>query len=174
MKLVLVTGGIASGKSAVCSRLRALGCPVYDCDSRCKALYTSVPGLKEEVEKVTGLPFGRLREVFSRPEALNSLENLVYPLLLEDLRGWKESLGEGTLVAFVESAVALSKPSFDGVFDSVVTVIAPVRERLRRNPLVADRAVLQKFDLLRADYIIENNSTLEALEDEVDKYLKTL
>ena len=57
MKTVLITGGIASGKSAVCARLKALGLPVYDCDSRTKALYDEIPGLKARIEKAIGLPF---------------------------------------------------------------------------------------------------------------------
>ena len=39
MLTILVTGGIGSGKSAVCALLRERGVPVYDCDSRVKELY---------------------------------------------------------------------------------------------------------------------------------------
>ena len=38
MKTVLVTGLIGAGKSALCSLLAAKGYPVYDSDSRTKAL----------------------------------------------------------------------------------------------------------------------------------------
>ena len=38
MKTVLVTGLIGAGKSELCSLLAAKGYPVYDSDSRTKAL----------------------------------------------------------------------------------------------------------------------------------------
>ena len=37
-RLIAITGGIGSGKSVVSRILRILGYPVYDCDSRAKAL----------------------------------------------------------------------------------------------------------------------------------------
>ena len=43
MRTVIVTGGIGSGKSAVCALLRKRGIPVYDSDSRVKELYKSRP-----------------------------------------------------------------------------------------------------------------------------------
>ena len=36
-----VTGGIGSGKSLVCKVFSALGVPVYDADSRAKAIMTT-------------------------------------------------------------------------------------------------------------------------------------
>ena len=49
MKTFLVTGPIGSGKSEVCRYLASKGYPVYDCDSRTKGLYESVPGLKSRI-----------------------------------------------------------------------------------------------------------------------------
>ena len=64
MKTVLVTGGIASGKSEVCRYLSSAGYPVYDSDSRTKALYESVPGLKGRVEEAIGVPFSNVAVIF--------------------------------------------------------------------------------------------------------------
>ena len=43
---ILITGGIGSGKSVVSGILRALGIPVYDTDSRTKALYEGELGMR--------------------------------------------------------------------------------------------------------------------------------
>lgn len=168
MKTVLVTGGIASGKSTVCRYLALQGYPVYDCDSRCKGLYDFVPGLKADIEHATGIPFERLGEIFADPAALQALEDLVYPLLLDDIAGWKAGLDAS--VCFVESAIALSKPAFDKVYDSVLFVDSDYARRLERNPKVASRAPLQhtSSDIEKANYIIENNSTKEELFAKVD------
>lgn len=172
MRTVLVTGPIGSGKSAVCSILGGRGYPVYDCDSRCKALYDSVPGLKGRIEAELGIPFAELGRIFSDEALRLKLEAIVYPLLLSDIRRWKRELSAE--VAFIESAVAQGKPLFDGEYDSVLLVTASGPTRQARNPKAAERSPLQSFDKVKAAYIIENESTLEALEAQVDIYLNTL
>lgn len=49
-----ITGGIGSGKSFVCSRLRAAGIEVYDCDVGAKRLMRSSPLLQEELRRLVG------------------------------------------------------------------------------------------------------------------------
>lgn len=172
MKTILVTGGIASGKSAVCARLEYLGFPVYDCDSRTKSLYESVPGLKGRVEDVTGVPFSEIGVIFHDEARRRALGDVVYPVLLDDIRSWLGSQHDSPL-AFVESAIALDIPMFDSLWDSVLLVKAPMDLRLERNPKTAQRAALQSFDESRADHIIENDSTLSELHTRVDKYIRT-
>ena len=49
-----VTGGIGSGKSAVCSFFGEKGIPVYDSDSRTKVLYDSSVTLAASLKTVFG------------------------------------------------------------------------------------------------------------------------
>ena len=52
MIILVVTGGIGSGKSEVCRILANKGLTVqYNADSRVKELYTRVPGLLESIEQ---------------------------------------------------------------------------------------------------------------------------
>jgi len=172
MMTILVTGPIGSGKSAVCRILAELGYPVYDCDSRTKMLYSLVPGLKCSIEERLGLPFERLGEVFSDPSKLSELEAMVYPHLLADLRSWLSGIAGP--VAFVESAIALSKPVFDGLWDKVLLVTADPALRFSRNASASSRDSLQTFDPSRIDYTIYNNGTLSALQSEVEKFLAAI
>ena len=171
MTTVLVTGGIASGKSEVCGYLSSKGYPVYDCDSRTKALYDSVPGLKARLETELGVPFSELRIIFSDPAKKVRLEEIVYPLVRDDISAWKSGLG--ARFAFIESANALDYPIFDGLYDAVLLVVSEPGTRALRNPAYAERAALQNIDASRADYIIENNSTIDALREEVDKFINS-
>ena len=50
MKTLVITGGIGSGKSVVSEYLSSKGIPVYDCDSRTKALYYENPLLVMDIE----------------------------------------------------------------------------------------------------------------------------
>jgi dephospho-CoA kinase len=172
MTTVLVTGPIGGGKSTVCKRLAAKGLPVYDCDSRCKALYDTVPGLKGRIEQELGIPFTELRRIFEDDSLREKLEALVYPLLVEDLKDWKSQ--QGAPFAFVESAIALDKPAFDGLYDKVLLVTAPESKRQERNPEAARRGRLQRFDQSQADWIIRNDGTKEELIEQTDNYLQSI
>ncbi|MBO6170487.1 MAG: dephospho-CoA kinase [Bacteroidales bacterium] len=170
MTVVLVTGPIGGGKSAVCKYLTGKGFPVYDCDSRCKMLYDEVPGLKLRIEEELGIAFSELGMIFSSDELRLKLEALVYPLLVQDMKAWLSSV-EGPL-AFVESAIAMDKHEFDGLYDRVLIVTASKAIRYARNPKARLRDRLQNFDLTKADAVIRNNSTLDDLYLKVDNYLK--
>lgn len=172
MKTVLVTGPIGSGKSTVCRKLEDRGFPVYDCDSRCKALYDTVPGLKCDIEQALGIPFRELGRIFDDDVMRGKLEALVYPLLVSDIQDWKITQDAG--LAFVESAIMLQKPVFNGLYDCVVLVTAGRARRISRNPAAARRDRLQGFDPEKIDYTIRNSSSMEALDKQIDKLLARL
>ena len=172
MTTVLVTGPMGGGKSAACAHLAALGWPVYDCDSRCKLLYQTVPGLRERIEAELGIPFSQLGRIFDEPELKSRLEDIVYPLMAEDIAGWK---AEQTLpLAFVESATALGNPLFSSLFVKVLLIWAPLQERAARKPEASRRSPLQHFPRSLVDRTIRNTGTVEELNIKLDKYLKTL
>ena len=166
MKTVLVTGLIGAGKSALCSLLAAKGYPVYDSDSRTKALYESLPGLKEKIEEVLDLSV-----IFSDKDKREALESLVYPLVIEDFRRF--ALESGARTVIFESAVASSKPLFRDLFDVVILVRADYSTRLSRNPKAAQRNHLQS-EAPEVDYIIDNNGSLEDLALQAEQMIEKL
>lgn len=169
---ILVTGLIGSGKSEVCAYLASLGYPVYDSDPRTKALYESVPGLKGDIEKAIGRPFSEIEVIFSDVRKREALEAVVYPLVLDDFRCFcAEAAGE---TVFFESAVASSKPLFAAEFSKTVLVRAPYGIRLTRNPKAALRETAQEeLPAVKADFVIDNNSGLQELHDQVDRMINT-
>ena len=100
MKTLIVTGGIGSGKSLVCSYLRDKGIPVYDADSRTKQLYDSCPGMVSAIENAFGralrdeagaLDRRALSElVFSDKDNLLLLESIVHPAVYRDFEQWRD------------------------------------------------------------------------------------
>lgn len=184
MKTVVVTGGMGSGKSAVCRILGERGIPVYDSDARTKALYNELPDLIPTLEKALDLslrlPDGALDKsklaarIFSDQSARETLESIVYPLVKEDFLAWRSRQKDVPFVV-LESAVVLSKPLFADVIDAVVQVEAPDEVRVRR---VMDRDGLSREQILgrlaaqpavRASVVIENAGSLSELENAVDQ-----
>jgi len=168
MKTVLVTGKIGSGKSEVCRYLAAKGWPVYDCDSRCKSLYENIPGLKRRIENELGIEFSELGRIFTDDVLRSRLESIVFPLLVADIEVWRKSLGY-TELAFIESATMLDKPAFDGIYDEVLMVQAPLEIRQSRNPSATQRDSAQTYGPERADILIDNTGTINELHKKIDK-----
>ena len=185
MKTVIVTGGIGSGKSAVCALLKKRGVPVYDCDAKAKELYGRRPSLVSRLEKALVAPLrgtdGKLDKarlaalIFSDSRARETVEGMVYPILLQDIRRWqkRQSAAWGAL----ESAVILSKPVFDGVADGVVLVDAPQELRIARvmqrdglgREAVIGRIRSQEIPREKADVLLANDGTPQALSEAVER-----
>ena len=183
---VLVTGGIGSGKSLVCSYLADMGMPVYDSDSRTKALYDTHPGLLLTLEEAFGqclrgadgcLDRKKLASIiFSDAEKLSLLESVVHPLVREDFESWASLTGAPAVV--FESAIVLQKASFLDFGDLAVEVCAPVELRAARaarrdNACIAcvmDRIRTQMSQprLREADYVIMNDSSASVLKTETE------
>lgn len=185
MLTVLVTGGIGSGKSAVCAILSEKGIPVYDCDTRVKAFYERRPSLVKRLEEALGISlrgddgkFQRARlasVIFSSADARNTVEDIVYSVLLADIERWRRRHRDAPVVA-IESAILLSKPVLRSLPDAVVLVEAPEELRIRR---VMQRSGLSRGEVLsrisaqeipsgEAGAVIVNDGSEEKLARAVD------
>ena len=186
MKTVIVTGGIGSGKSAVCALLGERGIPIYDSDERAKALYGEDPALLPALESALGVPLrdgdGHLDRkalaalIFRDPSARETVEALLYPALLEHFKAWRAAQ-EGAPFVVLESAVILSKPQFDGLADAVVWVEASPRTRLQRameRDGASEADIRRRMDAQpgiapRGACILRNEGTPEELRKEVER-----
>lgn len=137
--LIAITGGIGSGKSAVCRCLTIWGFPVYDCDSRAKRLMDSDPDihrrLREEISPATvvnGVIDRPLLAdiVFSDPSKLATLNAIVHRRVNEDIRRWRGRHNSSPIL-FVETAILLESNLHREV-DEIWLVDAPEETRLRR------------------------------------------
>lgn len=142
MKVLVITGGIGSGKSAVCRILHEAGVTAqYNADEKVKALYSAHPTLLNDIETNLGcvlrnedgdfVPAMLASRIFVDPQALLKVESLVFPALMEDFKAFAEANEEEDIIVF-ESATILEKPQFDGFGDIVVLVDAPYELRLER------------------------------------------
>lgn len=161
---ILITGLIGSGKSEASRHFEARGIPVYDSDSRCKALYTEIPGLKERLETMLGLPMSEFARIFDCPEKKTALENEVYPILKKDFLEWRSSKGR---VAAIESALAGTDSRFDGLYDRILLVRSPEVLRMKRNPNAWKRSGYQS-EPEKADWTVDNDGTIIDLKNKLD------
>ena len=142
MRRVGLTGGIASGKSAVAARWRELGIPVLDADRLVHALYEPGgagaaavaeefgPGVLDARGAVDRPTLARL--VFGDPAAVARLNGRVHPLVRAGTDRWlAEREAEGHAVAAVEATLLVENSGRER-FDVLVAVAAPEELRLAR------------------------------------------
>ena len=145
-----ICGGIGGGKSTVCALLAEKGVPVYDSDSRAKALMNSSPELVRDVKAAFGEPSYRdgvldraylASKVFGDSEALARLDSIVHPAVRSDFEAWAAEQEAEYVV--LESAI-LFESGFDSCVDASVAVLAPHSLRLAR-AMQRDGAVRERI-----------------------------
>lgn len=158
MKVVLLTGGIGSGKSAVRRILAEEGVPCYDADSAVKSFYHTAPAgeacseestaahpyLLPAIEQRLGQSFrdadGKFDSralagvIFNDDAKLKIVESIVFPALADDFKSWLERAVSNSDAPFAvfESATALDKPDFPKVWNRCLWVDAPEELRIER------------------------------------------
>jgi len=186
---VVVTGGVASGKSAVCERLATRGVPVVDADVAARAVVEpGEPALGEivqafgpEVIDAGGrLDRRRLREIVFTDRARRSeLEAIVHPRV----RAWLKAAVDRAVGPYVAVAIPLlveggGRGNYPWIDRVLVVDVAPAIqvERLMRRDRV-DRALADAMlaaqatreqRLAAADDVIVNDGDLAQLHAAVD------
>lgn len=185
--IVGLTGGIASGKSAVAERLAELGAVIVDADVLAREVVApGTPGLAAVLERfgsgVLG-PDGALDRaalgaiVFADPQARRELEAIVHPAVRARAAELTAAAPAGAIV--VQVIPLLVETGQQRAFDRVVVVdIDPelqVERLVRRNGLtraeglarIAAQATREQR-LAAADEVVDNNGTPEQLTAAVD------
>jgi dephospho-CoA kinase len=134
MKVIGLTGGIASGKSSVASLLRAFGADVLDSDAIVHDLLRRGKRTREEIRRIFGesvmegetvdrAALGRL--VFANPSKRRQLEALLHPQVKRILtRRLRELAPEEKPVVFIEVPL-LYEADWADWMDEVWLVYAP-------------------------------------------------
>ena len=194
--IVIITGGIGSGKSQVCRVLEDMyGFPVYEADRKAKELYVRYPELLSSIEKELDCSIRNEKgefqpsllagRIFGDEAAISVVESLLFPYLIADFNEFAES--SGNIIIF-ESATVLAKAQFDGFADKTVLVDAPYELRISRacerdgisRDAVLARMSAQPFppfaevNKAKIDEIIVNDGSIDELEAAVKSLAERL
>jgi dephospho-CoA kinase len=183
-----LTGGIASGKSVVASRLKERGAVLVDADALAREVVEpGTEGLQRIVAEfghdVLGAD-GRLERpklgalVFDDPARLAALNGIVHPLVRSRAAAMVEAAPEDAVV--VQDIPLLVETGQGSDFHLVVVVDAPDGVRLQRmldhRGMTAEAArsrmaaqATREERLAAADAVLDNSGTLDQLVAEVDR-----
>jgi dephospho-CoA kinase len=195
MKLVGLTGGIASGKSTVAAILRRLGASIINADELSREVVQ--PGQDAWIEIIKNFGSDILQEdhtldrrklrkiVFDNPEARKKLEAIIHPrvrALAERRIGELASSGSSLIVYEVpllfEAQIHLWLRPVILVACKVETQRKRLLERDHLTQLEAQQHLDAQMSLEEkrklADYVIENDGALEDLEQQVRTVLQKI
>lgn len=186
--MIGLTGGIASGKSVVASRLEALGAQLIDADAVAREVVEpGTPGLLRIVESFGDrmlLADGRLDRaglgavVFNNPERLDVLNGIVHPLVRDRTVAMIAAAPSDAVV--VQDIPLLVETGQGAAFHLVLVVDAPDELRVRR--MVERRGMTtaearsrmnaqasRDERLAAADVVLDNSGSFDRLLDAVDE-----
>ena len=193
--VVGLTGGIASGKSAVSAMLAARGALIIDADKVGHEAYAPGSDCYREVVEAFGADIvgadGQIdrkalgAKVFGAPDQRKRLEHIVWPWMRSTMERRLAALRDEGVPAVVLEAAVLLEAGWTPLVDEVWVVLASpeiARQRVvQRNGLTpeqADQRIAAQLTnaerATKADLVIENNGTLDELRERVDAAWGTL
>lgn len=190
-KIIGLTGGIGSGKTSIMKHIETLGYKVYYADDAGKKVMQQ----KEIIEQIVSLLGKDVLDgnqylnrkaiaeiVFSNPEKLKALNEIVHPAVVKDFENFLKDLKENELV-IKESAILFETKSNEKC-DFIILVTAPEDLRIQR-VISRDKSSLEDVKLRinnqmsdkikeqNSDFVI-NNLNLTQSFDEISKILKKI
>lgn len=186
---IAVTGGIASGKSQVCSVILEAGYPVFFCDDEAKRIIRTDVAVREALTALVGSGLydaeGRLVKhrlasfLCQGKTAAAQVDAIVHPRVALAFQQWLE--GQTSRLAFMECAL-LFESGFDVLVDESMLVFTPeplrTQRLMRRDGISAGQAAkwmaLQMSEdekIQRASTVILNDGTPQQLRERVAEYL---
>ncbi len=185
MKKIAITGNIASGKSEIEKILTEKGYKVICADKISRRIFESDKGIRQEI-----YDFFKTNDrkeiadiVFVDVDKRQVLEEITHPQIKKEiLNFFEKNKGEKLVFATIP---LLFEANMQDMFDYIILVCADEKTRLgrllKRNNFDKKQALLriksqvpQEEHAPRADFIIDNNGSVENLAPQVENILKNL
>lgn len=190
MRIIGITGGIASGKSTVSNYIKSLGYTVFDADACSRSLTAKCGAALPAIAATFGSDYivdhtldrkKMSQLVFENQAARKTLESILHPMVIAQCNTLMHNSADEQL--FVIDAPLLLESGMDSLCDETWVVYAPQRviiERAQaRSGLTATeirKRIRSQMPFYlkrqRANHIIDNGGTLEATLRRTDRLLK--
>lgn len=187
MKILGLTGGSGTGKSAAGAAFAALGCAVLDADASYRALCDHCAPMLREIQNVFPTVIsseGKLNRkqlgaiVFADPDKLAQLNAITHPYIRQAAREAFAAYEQAGAALCVYDAPVLFEAGMDALCDEVCAVLAARATRIDR--IMQRDGISRAYAALRIDaqpddgfyrarcrYLIQNDAGLDALHAQV-------
>ena len=162
MLKVGLTGNIGSGKSLIARIFSILNIPVYHADEESKK-FLEEPLVISEIKRIFGseilISENKIDRkalagiVFSNPAALNQLNSILHPRVMEDFSKWCRNYITSPYV--IEEAAIIIEAGYQSLFDKIIHVSCPLEISISRvvtRDGVTRNEVLRRMNFQMADH----------------------
>lgn len=189
MKILGLTGGSGTGKSAACTAFARLGCGVIDADATYRTLCDTCEPMLKEIQNVFGDVFstdGKLDRkklgaiVFADAQKLQQLNAITHPYIRQAARDAFAAYSKRGCLLCIYDAPVLFEGQMETLCDKTCAVLAARNTRIAR--IVARDAITEEYAALRidaqkddafyrerCDYVVQNDADLDTLYIQVRK-----
>ena len=183
MKILGLTGGSGTGKSAACTAFARLGCGVIDADATYRTLCDTCEPMLKEIQNVFGDVFstdGKLDRkklgaiVFADAQKLQQLNAITHPYIRQAARDAFAAYSKRGCLLCIYDAPVLFEGQMETLCDKTCAVLAARNTRIAR--IVARDAITEEYAALRidaqkddafyrerCDYVVQNDADLDTL-----------
>ena len=194
-KTIAITGGIGSGKSTFCSKLKEKGFKIHSSDEQVAKIYKNPEkkfvtylrtiGLSKSISKKNIDKKTISKIIFENKQIRKKLELYIFKIVRKKRSDFiKKEKQKKTKLIFIDIPL-LFENNLEKQFNKVISIIASKRVRLKR--LKKTRKMTenqfknitrsQTSDVIRkkkSDYVIYNNSTLKDYKIKINKLISKL
>lgn len=189
MKILGLTGGSGTGKSAACTAFARLGCGVIDADATYRTLCDTCEPMLKEIQNIFGDVFSTDRKldrkklgaiVFADAQKLQQLNAITHPYIRQAARDAFAAYSKRGCLLCIYDAPVLFEGQMETLCDKTCAVLAARNTRIAR--IVARDAITEEYAALRidaqkddafyrerCDYVVQNDADLDTLYTQVRK-----
>ena len=194
-KTIAITGGIGSGKSTFCSKLKEKGFKIHSSDEQVAKIYKNPEkkfvtylrsiGLSKSISKKNIDKKIISKIIFENKQIRKNLELYIFKIVRKKRSDFiKKEKQKKTKLIFIDIPL-LFENNLEKQFNKVISIIASKRVRLKRlkktrkmnENQFKNIALSQTSDVVRkkkSDYVIYNNSTLKDYKIKINKLISKL
>ena len=194
-KTVAITGGIGSGKSTFCSKLKEKGFKIHSSDEQVAKIYKNPEkkfvtylrtiGLSKSISKKNIDKKIISKIIFENKQIRKKLELYIFKIVRKKRSDFiKQEKEKKTRLIFIDIPL-LFENNLEKQFHKVISIIASKQVRLKRLKKTRKMTEIQFKQIIRSqtsdvirkkksDYIIYNNSTLRDYKTKINKLINKL
>ena len=194
-KTIAITGGIGSGKSTFCSKLKEKGFKIHSSDEQVAKIYKNPEkkfvtylrtiGLSKSISKKNIDKKIISKIIFENKQIRKKLELYIFKIVRKKRSDFiKQEKQKKTRLIFIDIPL-LFENNLEKQFNKVISIIASKRVRLKRLKKTRKMTENQFKNITRSqtsdvtrkkksDYVIYNNSTLKDYKIKINKLISKL
>jgi len=194
-KTIAITGGIGSGKSTFCSKLKERGFKIHSSDEQVAKIYKNPEkkfvtylrtiGLSKSISKKNIDKKIISKIIFENKQIRKKLELYIFKIVRKKRSDFiKKEKQKKTRLIFIDIPL-LFENNLEKQFNKVISIIASKRVRLKRLKKTRKMSENQFKNITRSqtsdvirkkksDYVIYNNSTLKDYKIKINKLISKL